>query len=99
MRVQVAEGDGGGRAGDDDVCVAQTDEGDEKADAACDRCVQLVGNGAEQPLANSAEGEQQEDDAGDEDGSQGRLPGHAHALDHGVGEVGVEAHTGASASG
>ena len=45
-------------------------------------------------LADAAEGEQEEDDAGDEDGAEGGLPGHAHALDDGVGEVGVEAHAG-----
>ncbi len=32
--------------------------------------------------------------AGEEDGSEGGLPGDAHAFDDGVGEVGVEAHAG-----
>ena len=39
-------------------------------------------------------GEDEEDDAGEEDGAEGGLPGDAHALDDGVGEVGVEAHAG-----
>ena len=30
---QVAQGDGGRGAGDDDACVAEADEGDEEADA------------------------------------------------------------------
>ena len=36
----------------------------------------------------------EKDDAGEEDGAEGGLPGDAHAFDDGVGEVGVEAHAG-----
>ena len=94
VRVQIAQRDGGGGAGDDDAGVEQADEGDEKADAARDRRVELVGDGGEEPLANAAEGKQKKDDAGEEDRAERGLPGDAHALDDGVGEVGVEAHAG-----
>ena len=46
-RVEVAEGDGGGGAGDDDAGVAESDEGDEEADASADRGVELIGDGGE----------------------------------------------------
>ncbi len=36
----------------------------------------------------------EKDDAGEEDGAEGGLPGNAHAKHDGVGEVGVEAHAG-----
>jgi hypothetical protein len=54
--------------------------------------VELVGDGAEEFLADASEGEQKEDDAGEEDRAEGGLPRDAHAFDDGVGEVGVEAH-------
>ena len=41
----------------------------------------------------------EEDDAGEEDGAEGGLPGDAHAFDDGVGEVGVEAHAGSEGEG
>jgi hypothetical protein len=55
--------------------------------------MELVGDGGDELLANATEGEQEEDDAGEEDGAQGGLPGDVHALDDGVSEVGVKAHT------
>ena len=97
--VEVAEGHRRGGGGDDDAGVAQTDEGDEEADASGDGGVELVGNGSDELLADASEGEQEEDDSGEEDGSEGGLPGDSHALDDGVGEVGVEAHAGARAKG
>ena len=92
--VEVAEGDGGGVAADDDAGVDQADEGDEEADASGDGGVELVRDGADQALADASDGEQEEEDAGEEDGAEGGLPGDVHALDDGVGEVGVEAHAG-----
>ena len=94
MRVQIAQREGGGGAGDDEAGVEQADEGDKEADSARDRGVQLVGDGGQQALANAAEGEQKEEEAGEKDGAESGLPGDAHALDDGVGEVGVEAHAG-----
>src|SRR5271155_4821831 len=92
--MEVAEGDGGGSAGDDDAGVAESDEGDEEAYASADRGVELVGNGGDEALADSGEGEREKDDTGEEYGSEGGLPGDAHAFDDGVGEVGVETHAG-----
>ena len=97
--VEVAEGDGGGGALDDDAGVDQADEGDEEADASGDGGVELVGDGGDEFLADASEGEQEEDDAGEEDGAEGGLPGDVHALDDGVGEVGVEAHAGGEGEG
>ena len=77
----------------------EADEGDEEADAPSDSGVELVRDGGEQTLADSGEGEGEEYDAGEEDGSQGGLPGDAHLEDDGVGEVGVEAHAGGQGKG
>jgi hypothetical protein len=52
-----------------------------------------MGDGADETLADSSKGEEEEDDAGEKDGAEGGLPRDAHAFDDGVGEVGVEAHT------
>ena len=90
--VQVAEGDGGGGAGDDKSGVAQADEGDEQTDSASHSRVQLIRNGREQTLAYAAEGQQKKEDAGQKHGAERRRPGHAHALHHRVGEVSVQAH-------
>jgi hypothetical protein len=92
--VEVAEGDGGGGAGDDDACVAESDECDEEADASTDCGVELMGDGGEKALADAGVCECEEDDAGEEDGAEGGLPGDVHGFDDGVGEVGVEAHAG-----
>ncbi len=96
---EVAESDGGCGAGDDDAGVAKSDEGDVEADASADRGVKLVGDGGDEALANAGEGEGEKDDAGEEDGAKGGLPGNAHAKDDGVGEVGVEAHAGCEGEG
>ena len=95
----VAEGDYGGGAGDDDAGVAESDEGDEEADASTDGGVELVWDGSYETLAKAGEGEDEEDDSGEEDGAEGRLPGDAHAFDDGVGEVGVKAHAGCEGEG
>jgi hypothetical protein len=92
--VEVAESDGGGGAGDDDAGVAKTDEGDEEADASADRGVKLVGNGGDEALADSGEGEREEYDPREEDGAECCRPWNAHPFDDGVGKVGVEAHAG-----
>ena len=91
--------EGGGDAGDDDAGVAESDEGDEEADASTDGGVELVRDGGDEALADAGEGEGEEDDAGEEDGTEGGLPGDAHAFDDGVGEVGVEAHAGCEGEG
>jgi hypothetical protein len=92
--VKVSEGDGGCGAGDDDAGVAESDEGDEEADASADGCMELVRDGCDEALADASYSENEEDDAGEKDGSEGGLPGDAHAFDDGVGEVGIEAHAG-----
>ena len=92
--MKVAEGNGGGGAGDDDAGVAKSDEGDEEADASADCGVELVRDCGDESLADAGEGEREEDDAGEEDGAEGGLPGDVHGFDDGVGEVGVEAHAG-----
>ena len=92
--MEVPEGDSCGGAGDDDAGVAEPDEGDVETDAPADCGVELVGDGGNETLADAGEGEREEDDSGEEHGSEGGLPGDVHAFDDGVGEVGVETHAG-----
>ena len=72
----------------------KSDEGDVEADASADCGVELMRDGCYEALADAGEGEGEEDDAGEEDGAEGGLPGNAHAEDDGIGEVGVETHAG-----
>jgi hypothetical protein len=90
--VKVAEGDRGGRAGDDDAGVAESDKGDEETDASTDCSVELVGDRGDEALADARKSQCEKDDTGEEDGSEGGLPGNTHAFNNSVGEVGVEAH-------
>jgi hypothetical protein len=61
--------------------------------------MKLMGDGSDEALADAREGEGEEDDAGEEDGSEGCGPGDAHTFDDGVGEVGVKAHAGREGEG
>ena len=45
--------------------------------------VELMGDGFEEALADAAEGEEEEENSGQEDGDEGGLPGDAHAFDDG----------------
>jgi hypothetical protein len=53
-----------------------------------------MGDRGDEALTDSREGEEEKNDTGEEDCSEGGLPGNAHAFDDGVGEVGVETHAG-----
>ena len=91
---QVAQGDGGGGMGHDDARIAEADEGDEEAHAGGHGRVEFVRDGGEDQLAHAQQREHQKRDAGEKDRAERGLPGHSHAFDHGVGEVGIEAHAG-----
>ena len=49
-------------------------------------------DGVDQPLAHAQQADDQEQHAGEEHRAQRHLPGQAHALHHGEGEVGVQPH-------
>src|SRR5229473_395954 len=87
-----AEAHEGGGIGDDDVGVAQADEGDEEADAGGGAVLEAIGNAVDDLLADVGEGEEKKEEAGEKNDSERSLPGHAAAEDDGVGEVGVERH-------
>src|ERR1039458_1801938 len=94
-----AHADECGGIGGDEPGVAKSDEGDEESDAAGHCCVELVGNGAENHLADSSGGECKKDRSREEDGAERSLPGDMHLETDGVGEVGVEAHSGSECDG
>jgi len=96
---QVAETDEGFRIGDDETGVAEADEGDEQADAAGHGRVELMGNGAQNHLADAGGGEGEEDDSRKKNRAQRCLPGDVHLKADGVSEVGVEAHAGGERNG
>ena len=91
-RVQVAERHRGRRAGDDDPGILEADEGDEQADPARHRREQMRRDRGDDELADAGEGQHQEGDARDEDAAQRHRPRHAHPLDDGEAEIGVEPH-------
>ena len=95
----VAEGDDGRGAGNDDAGVAESDEGDEEADASSYCGVELMRDSADEALTDAGVGQSEEDNTGEEDGAKSALPWEAHAFDDGIGEVGVEAHTGREGDG
>ena len=84
----------GGGVVDHDAGVLQADEGDEQADTGGDGHLDLVGNGVEDDLAQTGDGQQHEDDAVKQHQHQGVGIAQAQAHTHGVDEIGVEAHAG-----
>ena len=94
VALEVLVGDEGGIAVDDQLCVLQTNESNEQADAHADGALQGHGDGIEDALTDIGEGQHDEDDALYKDGHQGQLPAVAHGENDRVGEVGVQAHAG-----
>ncbi|MNS65242.1 hypothetical protein D3C72_983970 [compost metagenome] len=90
--VQIADGDQGGRAGRDDAGVLQRDDRQEQSDARRDRAPDRMRNALDDHLPDAEQRDQQEQAAGDEHRTERRFPRQTHALDHRIGEVGVEAH-------
>jgi hypothetical protein len=90
--MQIAQGQVGDRMRRDDPGVLQRDDGQEHADTGGNSEFQRLRNGVDDGFAHFQQTDGQEDQAGDEDRAQRHLPGHAHALDHGEGEVSVQAH-------
>ena len=84
----------GGGVVDHDAGVLQADEGDEQADTGGDGRLDLVGDGVEDDLAQTGNGQQHEDDAVKQHQHQGVGIAQAQAHTHGVDEIGVEAHAG-----
>ena len=84
----------GGGVVDHDAGVLQADEGDEQADTGGDGHLDLMGNGVEDDLAQTGNGQQHEDDAVEQHQHQGVGIAQAQAHTHGVDEIGVEAHAG-----
>ena len=91
---KVAECDSRSGVRDNDASVAESDEGDEEADASADCGVELMGDSCDKTLADAGEGEGEKDDSREKDGAESCLPMDTHAEDDGVGEVGVKAHAG-----
>ena len=87
-----AESHEGGGIGDDDSRVAETDEGDEEADAGGSAVFEAIRNAIDDVLTHFGEREEQKEEPGEEDDAEGGLPGHAAAKNDGVCEVGIEGH-------
>ena len=112
MTQKAGDGEEGGEAGDlpqadrragdaegDDAGLVQADEGEEEADADGEAVLEGTGDGVGQPAAHLEDGEDGEEDAGEEDGAEGRLPGIAEHLDDGEGDEGVLPHVGGDGKG
>ena len=77
---------------DDDPGVLHADQRQEEPDAAADGPVKIARDGVNDRLLYPGKGKREENQPRDEHRPQRRLPRDAHADDHGVGEVGVDAH-------
>src|SRR5207245_4749032 len=94
-----ADSDEGSWIGDDDFRVAQTDEGDEKADAGGGAVLETIGDAVDDLFADVGESEDEKKQAGKKHDAESRLPRNAAAEDEGVSEVGVERHAGREGDG
>jgi hypothetical protein len=90
--VQVAERNERGRIAHHDARGLQRNDGEEEADAACNRHAYGMRNAVHDHLAHADQRDDHEEAARDEHRAQRRLPREAHAFDHRIGEVGVEPH-------
>src|SRR6266851_5090943 len=79
---------------DDDVGVAQADEGDKQADACGGAVLEAIGNAVDDLFAHIRKRKNQKEQPGKKNDAESGLPGYAPAEDNGVGEIGVEGHAG-----
>lgn len=99
---QLEGGGSGANNQTDTLAVGETDEGEEETDTDTGGEFDGAGDGASEPLTQTEQGEAEEDEALDEDGSKGDLvrDGTGSVVtDDGVGKVGVQAHTGSATDG
>jgi hypothetical protein len=80
------------RIGHDQAGALHRDQCQEQAEAHRDGHAQRMRNAVDDMLAHFKQADDDEQAARDEHRAQRRLPRHAHAQHHGVGEVGVQAH-------
>jgi hypothetical protein len=76
----------------DEAAVLESAQGDEQADADGDAVFEPVGHGRDHLAPNAGQGQDDEDEAGQEIGPQGDLPGVAHGPADDDGEEDVVAH-------
>ena len=89
---EIADADEGGGIGNDQFCVAQSDEGNEHTNAGSGGVLQAVRDAVDDLLAHASDSEQHKQNSREEDRAQGSLPGNSHAPAYRVGEVCVERH-------
>ncbi len=99
QRGQVAHGHHSRGAGHDDPGVVQAEQGDQQTDTGGDADPQGERNVADQPIAHSKQGEDQQTHGAPEDSAHTHLPGVAHTGHDHEGEEGVEAHGGSQRDG
>ncbi len=74
-----AQPDEGGGIGDNDIRVAQANEGDEQADAGGGAVFKAIGNAVDDLFADFGKRQQQKEKSGKEHNAESSLPGHAAA--------------------
>ena len=90
----LTEADECGRIRDDDLRVAQSDEGDEQADSRRGTVFQAIGDAVDDLLTNARERQEEKKQAGEKNNAQHGLPRNAPSDHDRIGEVGVERHAG-----
>lgn len=94
-----AEGDERGGVVNDDAGILQPDERDEESDARSDGVFQRGGNGIHNGLPDVGDGEDDEENALQQDGGEGKLPRIAHGEAYGEDKEGVQSHAGRESEG
>src|SRR3954471_24514199 len=90
---KVAESQNGGGIRDDEASVAKSDVGDENSDSGRNGGIELRGDSGDDNLTDAEQGQQQERNAREEDGTQSSLPWDAKSFHDRVGKVGVQSHS------
>ena len=79
---------------DDKTDILHADKGDEQTDAGCDGALNRLGNGFEDELAETGDGQENEDEAVNKDHDQSVLIGEAQTEANGVNEECIQTHAG-----
>ena len=79
---EIAQADKRGRVGDDQLCAAQSNKGDEHSDAAGGGVLQAFRDAVNDLFADAGDGEQHKQNAGKKDRAESHGPGHMHSEAH-----------------
>ncbi|CKK77431.1 Uncharacterised protein [Neisseria meningitidis] len=90
--MNIAQADQGCRIGNDNACAFQGNQCQKQTDTGSNRHFQTHRQCVDQHFPDFKKAEQDENQTGDEHRTQRNLPRHAHTLNDGKGEIGIQPH-------